>query len=78
MVICRYSETFLVVIYIINAAHIDNLLHLQQHHICQLDAEKHIITDTCTKEFLVNRRLTHFEEETSLKALSNPTLPLIL
>jgi len=32
----------------------------------------------CTKEFRVNRRLTHSEEGTSLKALSNPTLPPIL
>ena len=29
------------------AAHIDNLLHLQQHHSCQFVAEKCIITNTC-------------------------------
>jgi len=35
-------------------------------------------THMCTKEFRVNRRLTHSEEGTSLKALSNSTLPPIL
>ena len=54
-------------------------MHSQQHNSCQFLAEKCIKNKhMCTKEFQVNRRLTHSEEVSSLKALSNSTLPPIL